>query len=81
MVLLPVKLHHVLNHPCEFAVVPGGIWNTTWGPGNSHSVTQREIKFYMTQGFWRRFLRVSWTARRSDPSVLNEINPEHSLKD
>ena len=29
---------------------------------------------------WRRLLRVPWTARRSDQSVLKEINPEYSLK-
>ena len=29
---------------------------------------------------WRRFSRVSWTARRSDPSVLKGINPEYSLE-
>ena len=28
---------------------------------------------------WRRFLRVSWTARRSNRSILKEINPEYSL--
>ena len=28
---------------------------------------------------WRRLLRVSWTARRSDQSVLKEINSENSL--
>ena len=27
---------------------------------------------------WRRFLRVPWTARRSNQSVLKEINPEYS---
>ena len=27
---------------------------------------------------WRRFLKVSWTARRSKQSVLREINPEYS---
>ena len=26
---------------------------------------------------WRRLLRVSWTARRSNQSVLTEINPEY----
>ena len=26
--------------------------------------------------FWRRLLRVSWTARRSNQSVLKEISPE-----
>ena len=29
---------------------------------------------------WRRLLRVSWTARRSNQSILNEINPEYSLE-
>ena len=29
---------------------------------------------------WRRLLRVLWTARRSNQSILKEINPEHSLK-
>ena len=29
---------------------------------------------------WRRLLRVAWTARRSNQSILKEINPEHSLK-
>ena len=28
---------------------------------------------------WRRLLRVPWTARRSNQSVLKEINPEYSL--
>ena len=30
---------------------------------------------------WRRLLRVPWTARRSNQSILKEINPEYSLKD
>ena len=30
--------------------------------------------------FWRRLLRVPWTARRSDQLNLNEINPESSLE-
>ena len=29
---------------------------------------------------WRRFLRVPWTARRSNQSILKEINPEYSLE-
>ena len=29
---------------------------------------------------WRRLLRVPWTARRSNQSVLNEISPEYSLE-
>ena len=29
---------------------------------------------------WRRLLRVPWTARRSDQSILKEISPEYSLE-
>ena len=30
--------------------------------------------------YWRRLLRVPWTARRSNQSVLKEISPEYSLE-
>ena len=29
---------------------------------------------------WRRLLKVPWTARRSNQSILKEINPEYSLE-
>ena len=29
---------------------------------------------------WKRLLRVPWTGRRSNQSILNEINPEYSLE-
>ena len=29
---------------------------------------------------WRRLLRVPWTLRRSNQSILKEINPEYSLE-
>ena len=29
---------------------------------------------------WRRLLRVPWTARRSNQSILKEVNPEYSLE-
>ena len=29
---------------------------------------------------WKRFLRVCWTARRSNQSILKEIRPEYSLE-
>ena len=29
---------------------------------------------------WIRLLRVPWTSRRSNQSILKEINPEYSLK-
>ena len=31
--------------------------------------------------FWRRLLRVLWTARRSNQSILKEISPEYSLEE
>ena len=30
--------------------------------------------------YWRRLLRVPWTARRSNRSILNEISPEYSVE-
>ena len=30
---------------------------------------------------WKRLLRVPWTARRSNQSILKEINPEYSLEE
>ena len=32
------------------------------------------------QWCWRRLLRVPWTARRSNQSILKEINPDYSLE-
>ena len=29
---------------------------------------------------WRRLLRIPWTARRSNQSILHKINPEYSLE-
>ena len=31
--------------------------------------------------YWKRFLRVPWTARRSNQSILKEISPEYSLEE
>ena len=30
---------------------------------------------------WRRLLRIPWTARRSNQSILKDINPKYSLED
>ena len=44
----------------------------------------RKAERRRTDGFelwcWRRVLRVPWTARRSNQSILKEINPEYSLE-
>ena len=44
----------------------------------------RKAECQRTDGFelrcWRRLLRVPWTARRSNQSILKEISPEYSLE-
>ena len=37
--------------------------------------------FIANCGCWKRLLSVLWTARRSNQSILKEINPEHSLEE
>ena len=48
------------------------------------SQTIKKAEHWRTDAFklwcWRRFLRIPWTARRSNQSILKEINPEYSLK-
>ena len=34
----------------------------------------------LPSAYWRRLLRVPWTARRLNQSILKEINPEYSLE-
>ena len=38
------------------------------------------VSFVTSPRCWRRLLRVSWTAKRSNQSILNEISPECSLE-
>ena len=46
--------------------------------------TIKKAEFQRIDGFelwgWRRLLRVLWTARRSNQSILKEISPEYSLE-
>ena len=48
------------------------------------SWTIKKIEHRKTDAFemwcWRRLLRVPWTARRSNQSILKEISPEYSLE-
>ena len=48
------------------------------------SWTVKKAEHWRTDAFelwcWRRLLRVPWTARRSNHSILKEISPEHSLE-
>ena len=46
--------------------------------------TMKKAEHQRTDAFqlwcWRRLLEVSWTVRRSNQSILKEINPEYSLE-
>ena len=48
------------------------------------SWTIKKAECWIIDGFelwcWRRLLRVPWTARRSNQSILKEISPEYSLE-
>ena len=48
------------------------------------SWAEKKVECQRTDAFelwcWRRLLRVPWTARRSNQSVLKEIHPEYSLE-
>ena len=50
----------------------------------SESWTMKKAECQRTDAFelwcWRRLLRVPWTARRSNQSILKEISPEYSLE-
>ena len=70
-VTLPMKVH--LFKAMVFLVVMYGC--------ESWTIRKAEQR---TDGFelwcWIRLLRVPWTARRSNPPILKEINPEYSLE-
>ena len=50
------------------------------------NTTALEVNYFNTMDkidelwYWRRLLRVLWTAKRSNQSILKEINPEYSLE-
>ena len=71
-ITLPTKVH--LVKAMVFPVVMYGC----------ESWTIKKAKSQRTQDFelwcWRRLFRVPWTSRRSNQSILKEINPEYSLE-
>ena len=71
-VTLPTKVHLV-----KAMVFPGVMYGCeSWSMKKAEH--QRIDAFELW--FWRRLLRVPWTARRSNQSILKEINPEYSLE-
>ena len=71
-ITLPTKV--CLNKAMVFPVVMYGC----------ESWTIKKAELWRIDAFelwcWRRLLRVPWTARRSNQSILKEINPEYSLE-
>ena len=60
----------------------------SYGFSSSHvrmwELDHKKAEYQRTDAFklwcWRRLLRVTWTARRSNQLILKEINPEYSLE-
>ena len=71
-ITLPTKVH--LVKALIFPVVMYGCENWTIKKAEHRRTDAFELQC------WRRLLRVSWTARRSNQSILKEISPEYSLE-
>ena len=71
-ITLPTKVH--LVKAMVFPVVMYGCESWTVKKAERRRMDASEL------WSWRRLLRVPWTARRSNQSILKEINPEYSLK-
>ena len=71
-IILPTKVH--LIKAMVFPVVMYGYENWTIKKAEHQIIDAFEV------WCWRRLLRVLWTARRSNQSILKEINPEYSLE-
>ena len=71
-ITLPTKVHIVKAK--VFPVVTYGCESWTIKKAERQRIDTFELSFC------RRLLRVFWTARRSNPSILREINPEYSLE-
>ena len=69
---LPTKVH--LIKAMVFPVVMYGCESWTVKKAEHRRIDALEL------WYWRRFLRVPWTARRSNQSILKEINPGISLE-
>ena len=71
-ITLPTKVH--LVKAMVFPVVMYECENYTIKEAECQKIDAFEL------WCWRRFLSVPWTARRSNQSILKEINPEYSLE-
>ena len=65
-----------------------GLYGQRYGFSSSHvwmwELDHKQAERWRTDAFklwcWKRLLRVPWTARRSNQSILKEMNPEYSLE-
>ena len=71
-IILPTKVHIV--KAMIFLVVINGCESWTIKKAECQRIDAFEL------WCWRRFLRIPWTARRSNQSILKEINFEYSLE-
>ena len=71
-IILPTKFHII--KAMVFPVVMYGCESWTIKKSEHQGADAFEL------WCWRRLLRVPWTARRSNQSILREINPEHPLE-
>ena len=71
-ITLPTKVH--LDKAMIFSVVTYGCESWTIKKAEHRRIDAFEL------WCWKRLLRVPWTARRSNQSILNEISPECSLE-
>ena len=71
-ITLPTKIH--LVKAIVFPVVMYGCESWTIKKAEHQRIDAFEL------WCWRRLLRVPWTARRSNQSILKEISPEYSLE-
>ena len=69
---LPTKVH--LVKPVVFPVIVYGYESWTIKKAEHRIIDAFEL------WCWRRLLRASWTAKRSNHSILREISPECSLE-
>ena len=71
-ITLPTKVH--LAKVMVFPVVMYGCESWTIKKAEHQRIDAFEL------WCWRRLLRVPWTARRSNQSILKEISPEYSVQ-
>ena len=72
-IILPTKVD--IAKAVVFPVVTYGCESWTMKKAESQNIEAFEL------WCWRRLLKVPWTARRSNQSILREINPEYSLEE